>query len=164
MLAHEDLRVRRETVRALTKIGGRSAEGTLLAILQSEDQETRRQAILSLGALKCTAALPALLELATRRDGKGRLLDEKKEAVNALGQIGSSEALPQLKTILKRRRFWFGSRDDELRAAAALALGKIGSPDALALLHQATEDRSEQVARASRLALNRIEKTSSYAS
>lgn len=163
LLAHEDIRVRRETIRALTKIGGRSAEGTLLQILESEDPDMRRQTILSLGALKCTAALPALLELATHRDGKDRA-DEKKEAVNALGLIGSSDAIPQLKSILKRRRFWFGSRDDELRAAAALALGKIGSPDALTLLHKATEDRSEHVARAARLALNRIEKTSSYAS
>ena len=164
MLAHEDIRVRRETVRALTKIGGRNAEGTLLQILASEDQEMRRQAILSLGALKCTAAVPALLDLATQRDGKGQRRDEKKEAVNALGQIGSSDALPQLTAILKRRRFWFSSRDDELRAAAALALGKIGSPDALVLLHKATEDRSQQVARAALLALNRIEKTTSYAS
>lgn len=164
MLAHEDLRVRRETIRALTKIGGRSAEGTLIHILESEDREMRRQTILSLGALKCTAALPALIEMATQRDHKGSRLDEKKEAVHALGQIGSSDALPQLKAILKRRRFWFGSRDDQLRAAAALALGKIGSPDALALLNKATEDKSEQVARAARLALNRIEKLRSYAS
>ncbi len=164
MLAHEDIRVRRETIRALTKIGGRSAEGTLLHILDGEDREMRRQTILSLGALKCTAALPALLKMATQRDGKGIRLDEKKEAVNALGQIGSSDAIPQLKSILKRRRFWFGSRDDELRAAAALALGKIGSPDALNLLHKATEDRSEHVARAARLALNRIEKTTAYVS
>uniref|UniRef100_UPI003D81C3B1 HEAT repeat domain-containing protein n=1 Tax=Trichloromonas sp. TaxID=3069249 RepID=UPI003D81C3B1 len=159
MLAHEDIRVRRETIRALTKIGGRSAEGTLLQILDCEDRDMRRQTILSLGALKCTAALPALLDLASQRDGKDRRLDEKKEAINALGQIGSSDAVPQLKAILKRRRFWFGSRDNELRAAAALALGKIGSQDALALLHKATEDRSEQVARAALLALNRIGKT-----
>lgn len=164
LLGHKDLRVRRETIRALTKIGGQSAEATLLKILKNEDPEMRRQAILSLGALQCATALPALLELASRSDRKGVFRKEKIEAVKALGQIGSSEAVPKLKTLLKRRFFWFAPTDSELRAEAALALGRIGSPEARNLLRKAIKDRSEAVARAARLALNRIEKTPSHAS
>jgi hypothetical protein len=163
-LTHEDLRVRRETIRALTKIGGGNAEKSLLQVLASDDREMRRQAILSLGAMKCNAAVPPLLALATQKDRKGQRLEEKKEAINALGQIGNEEANSQLKSILKRRRFWFPSKNDALRVAAAQALGKIGSPDSLTSLQHATEDRSETVARAARLAIQQIKKTAPYAS
>lgn len=163
LLNHEDVRVRRETLRALTKIGGRGAESTLIRILENDDGEMRRQAILSLGALKSTLALPALTELASRKDNKVVSQEERKEAIVALGQIGSGEALPCLGGILKRRRFWFGDTDEDLREAAATALGKICDKHALPLLRAAVEDRSPTVARAARLALNRLEKALNHA-
>ncbi len=163
LLNHEDIRVRRETLRALTKIGGRSAENNLIRILESADGEMRRQAILSLGALKSTLALPALTELASRKESRGLSPEERKEVIVALGQIGSGEALPCLGGILKRRRFWFGGNDDELREAAAEALGKICDDKTLALLENAVDDRSPTVARAARLALNRLEKALKHA-
>lgn len=164
LLNHEDVRVRRETLRALTKIGGRGAESTLIRILENGDGEMRRQAILSLGALKSTLALPALTELASRKESKGLSPEERKETVGALGMIGSAEALPCLGGILKRRRFWFGGTDEELREAAAAALGKICDEHALPLLRAAVDDRSPTVARAARLALNRLEKALNHAS
>jgi len=164
LLGHKDIRVRRETIRALTKIGGHNAENTLLKILKSEDPEMRRQAILSLGALQSETALPALIDLAVKRDRKGLLRKEKIEAVKALGQIGSPVAVPKLKALLKRSFFWFSTKDSELRAEAALALGRIGAPDACKLLKKAARDRTAAVAQAARLALNRIEKTLSHAS
>ncbi|MDY0269264.1 HEAT repeat domain-containing protein [Trichloromonas sp.] len=163
LLNHEDIRVRRETLRALTKIGGRSAENNLIRILESDDGEMRRQAILSLGALKSTLALPALTELASRKESRGLSPEERKEVIVALGQIGSGEVLPCLGGILKRRRFWFGGNDDELREAAAEALGKICDDKALTLLENAVDDRSPAVARAARLALNRLEKALKHA-
>lgn len=163
LLNHEDIRVRLETLRALTKIGGHGAENNLIRILESDDTEMRRQAILSLGALKSTLALPSLRVLARSKENKGLSQEERKEAIVALGQIGSGEALPCLGGILKRRRFWFGGADEELREAAATALGKICDEHALALLHDAVNDRSPKVARAARLALNRLEKALNHA-
>lgn len=163
LLSHEDLRVRRETIRTLTKIGGQNAEESLLQMLNCDEQELRRQAILSLGALKSTAAVPFLLTLATQKDRKGRHLEERKEAITALGQIGANTAVAPLQSLL-RRRHWFASTPVELRTAAALALGTIGSPDALIALQLASGDRSEAVARAARTAIQRIEKTAPYAS
>lgn len=163
LLSHEDIRVRRETLRALTKIGGRGAESNLIRILESGDAEMRRQAILSLGALRSTLALPALTELASRKESKSLSQEERREAIVALGQIGSGEALPCLGGILKRRRFWFGGNDDELREAAATALGKVCDEHALSLLRAAVDDRSPTVARAARLALNRLEKALNHA-
>ncbi len=164
LLNHEDVRVRRETLRALTKIGGRAAESTLIRILENDDGEMRRQAILSLGALKSTLALPVLTELASRKESKGLSPEERKETIGALGMIGSAEALPCLGGILKRRRFWFGGNDEDLREAAATALGKICDERALTLLRAAVDDRSPAVARAARLALNRLEKALNHAS
>jgi hypothetical protein len=163
-LAHEELRVRRETIRALTKIGGDGAESLLLQLLASDEEEMRRQAILFLGAMKCKAAIPALLSLTKRRDPKRRRLDEKKEAINALGQIGDEAANAQLWSILGRNHFWSSTKNEELRVAAALALGDIGSQDSLPRLRVAAEDRSGAVARAARIAIQRIEKIAGHAS
>ncbi len=163
LLNHADVRVRREAVRALTKIGGTRAEGILLSLIEQNDREMSQQAILSLGALKSPRAIPTLIALINRRDLKGHLVDLKKEAIKALGEIGSFEAVPKLLHILRKRRFWLRSRHDELRASAALALGNIGDPATLSPLQSVAQRAPELVARAARQALNRLDKTARHA-
>ncbi len=158
MLRHKDVRVRRETIRSLTKIGGQSAIGILLRTVEDADPELRRQALLSLGAMKCPAAVPILLRLVREPDLMMKRLELKKDAIKALGDIGSTEATAPLLTILGRHRFWRRSRHDELRAAAAQALGDIGDPAALTALTKATQNRSNDVARAATQALKQLKR------
>ncbi len=155
LLGHEDVRVRRETVRALTRIGGQGATGILLQLLDGADAELSQQALLSLGAMKNPAAVPALLRLALE-DGGQRPPDLRRGAIKALGEIGSAEAVPPLVELLASRRFWRPGRHNELRAAAAAALGEIGDAAAQAPLESATSDRNEAVARAAVQALKQL--------
>ncbi len=164
LLQHQDLRVRRETVRALTRIGGADAVGILLRTLDSDDQDLRRQALLSLGAMKNPAAVPALLNLLQRPDALDKNMEVSKEAIKALGEIGSAEAVPALTTILQKRKFWRRAQFDELRTVAALALGDIGSEEPVEALEKASEDRSETVARAAVQALKQIRKGKNHGS
>lgn len=156
LLRHKDVRVRRETVRSLTKIGGQSAVGILLRTVEEGDQELRRQALLSLGAMKNPAAVPTLLRLVAESDPMQNRTEVKKEALKALGEIGSSQAVPVLMELLGQRKLWRRTLHDELRAAAAQALGEIGDPVALAALETATDDRSSAVVRAAALALKQF--------
>jgi HEAT repeat protein len=158
LLGHLDVRVRRETIRALTRIGGDDAVEILLRIVQTGDPDLRPHALLSLGAMKNTAAVPTLLEIIGQKDPWVKMSEIKKEAIRALGEIGSVEAIPALLAVLKHRKLWRRSLFDEQRAAAALALGDIGHVSVEEALKAATEDRSSAVARAAVQAFKQLRK------
>lgn len=156
LLDHDDLRVRREAVRALTRIGGDQAVGILLQMATSTDVDLCRQALLSLGALRHGAAIPALLEIIRRPDPFLRKRELTREAVWALGEIGDPVAVPELIKLMQKRQFWNSQMLAEIRAAAALALGEIGAVTATEALTAAVQDRQEEVSRAAVQALRRI--------
>jgi hypothetical protein len=158
LLGHLDVRVRREAIRALTRIGGNDAVEILLQIVQKGDPDLRPHALLSLGAMKNPAAVPTLLRIVGQPDPWVKMSEIKKEAIRALGEIGSAEAIPALLAILKRRKLWRRALFNELRAAAAISLGDIGQVSVTETLTAATEDRSSTVARAAVQALKQLRK------
>lgn len=158
LLQHDEVRVRRETIRALTKIGGKRAVNILLQTAVADDLEMRRQAILSLGALRATAAVPTLLALLKQKGWSQREVDLKKDTIRALGEIRDSEATPELVKILKKTRFLKRQLNDELRTAAASALGDIADEETRKVLDKATNDRNTQVARAAAQAIKQLDK------
>lgn len=158
MLQHEDIRVRRETIRAMTKIGGNLAIKVLLQTAASDDQELRRQAILSLGAVRATSAVPTLLTLLKKSDWSQRGVDLKKDAIRALGDIRDSQAIPQLVKIASKKSWLRRQLNDELRIAAATALGDIADESTRAALEKITLDRTAAVARAAAQALKQLNK------
>jgi HEAT repeat protein len=158
VLSHRDVRVRRETIRSLTKIGGTNAIGILLRTVAGEDVEMSKQALLSLGAMKCTAAVPTLINLVRTMGTTAKTISTKKEAIKALGEIGSSEATSALLEALQKKSIWKRRMTDELRASAALALSLIGGEDAIKSLEMAADDKSEQVARAANKALKQLKR------
>ena len=157
-LTHTDVRVRRETVRSLTKIGGTKAIGVLLRTVAGDDVEMSKQALLSLGAMKCTAAVPTLTKLIRTMSISAKTVQTKKQAIKALGEIGSDEAITALLETLNKKAIWKRRLYDELRAAAALSLSLIGSQEAVTALEMATEDKSEEVARAANKALKYLKR------
>jgi HEAT repeat protein len=162
LLRHRDLRVRRETVRALTRIGGSSVIAIIAKILQGDDSELRRQAMLGLGAIKNPATLPLLLQFLQVKDWRLQQLEEKIDAIRAIGEIGSAEVLPDLMTIATHRRFFYRSRNDVLRSAALLAIGEIGGPEAVDFLETMEDASSPIVAKAAGSALKQARKGSSH--
>ena len=157
-LTHTDVRVRRETVRSLTKIGGTNAIGVLLRTVAGEDVEMSKQALLSLGAMKCTAAVPTLIKLIRTMSISAKTVQTKKQAIKALGEIGSDEAITALLETLNKKAIWKRRMYDELRATAALSLSLIGGTEAVTALETATEDKSEEVARAANKALKYLKR------
>ncbi|HJV33432.1 HEAT repeat domain-containing protein [Geomonas sp.] len=133
-LHHWDLRVRKEAVRALMKIGGEPAEAMLVALLEDSDEAVVKSAILSLGLMHSRVAVPAMLKLLERRDFLLKTLSVKKDLVAALGRIGDRRATPHLVKILKSRGWTVIGKWHELRAAAAAALGAMREESALPLL------------------------------
>ncbi len=158
LLQHDEIRVRRETIRALTKIGGKRAINILQKTAVADDQEMRRQAVLSLGALRATAAVPTLLALLKQKGWSQREIDLRKDTIRALGEIHAPEATPELVKILKKKRWMNRQLNDELRAAAADALGDLADESTQKALEKATNDRNASVARAAAQALKQLDK------
>ncbi|PLX75819.1 MAG: hypothetical protein C0615_07575 [Desulfuromonas sp.] len=158
VLTHRDVRVRREAIRALTKIGGTNATGILLKMVTSEDSEMSRQALLSLGAMKNGAAVPTLIEVIREMKNTPTTADIKKDAIKALGEIGSEQAVPLLTEILHQKSFWRKRLVDDIRAAAATALANIPSSQSADILREVADDSSETVARAAAKALKQLKR------
>lgn len=158
LLRHDDLRVRREAIRALTRVGGNSVLSILLQTLEEDDEELRRQAMLCLGAMKNPTTVPMLVQFVQAKDWRLQQLEAKVDALRALGEIGSAEALPALCAVATRHRVFFRSRNDELRAAAIMAMGEIGGAETIGFLERLVKASSPVVARAAQLALKQARK------
>ena len=131
-LYHQDLRVRKETIRALMKIGGEAAEGALIPLLEEPDEGVVRHAVLSLGLLQSRQAVPPLLNLLEKRDLLLKGLVVKKELVVALGRIGDRRATGALLKLLGTRGWPVLGRWLELKIEVAATLGDEAALPALA--------------------------------
>jgi len=158
LLQHDEIRVRRETIRSLTRIGGKRAIKILLQTAASDDHDLRRQAILSLGAMRATVASPTLMSILKQKGWSQRDIDLKKDTIRALGEIRDSEAIPELLKIITKRCWLHKQLNDELRVAAAAALGDIAEESTRAALEKATNDKATTVARAAAQALMQLDK------
>jgi HEAT repeat protein len=161
LLQHRDLRVRREALRALTRIGDNSVVAIIAKILQGDDSELRRQAMLCLGAIKNPAAtIPILIQFLQVKDWRFLQLEEKIDAIRALGEIGSAEALPELMSIVNHHCLFYRSRNNLLRAAALLTIGEIGGSEAIRFLETMEEASNPVVQKAAISALKQARKGS----
>lgn len=158
MLGHPDTRVRREALRAITRIGGPQAGKILIRVVEKGDAHLGRLALMSMGTMDDDTVVEFLLKLAKGERLEELELDENTriDAIKSLGQIGSAAVIPTLIELLQTRKLWRRNEHEQIRIAAAKALGDIGDPAVHEALEQATKDRSEEVARAAALALRQI--------
>ncbi len=142
---HEDLRVRREAIQALGLIGGPKATGLLMKSLTDSDVRIRCMAAINLGKGGKKTGLIPLLEVVQSKDFYKREPTEIKAFFNAIGMVGSNEAIPVLQQLLERKS-WFGrGKIDEIRIGAAGALATIGTPDAKAILEEGKNSKDETI-------------------
>ena len=109
----------------------------LIAALRHPEPETAVRAAHTLGGLGAKEAVPALIETLTRSDDP-YLLDA---VAGSLGELEAAEAIPALRSVLRSSYL-------VARIAAAKALGRLGTPEALAVLEEARQDQSESVRQA----------------
>ena len=142
---HEEVRVRRETVQAFGLIGGPKAIGFLVRALTDGDVRIRSMAAINLGKIGKTASLIPLLEVVQSKEFQKNDPAEIKAFFDAIGMIGSNEALPVLRQLLEKKG-WFGrGKVDEVRIGAARALAMIGTPDAKAVIESGRQSKDEAI-------------------
>jgi HEAT repeat protein len=127
-LRHNDVRVRRETIRGLVAIRTVVSDTMLTAALEDEDAQNVEMAASNLGTLKCVAAVDAL-ELVARGTGHGNHeTPARVAAVQALARISAPGSVDVLQELSRKPAFFGlfgGNRDKDLRVASAAALRTI---------------------------------------
>lgn len=125
-LRHGDVRVRRETIRAIAGVRDTVTGEMLVAALADDDPQNVGLAARYLGTLGSEGAASHLAAVA-RGEGRGnRDTAARVEAVEALGRLGTSEAESALRDVLRQRAFLAGGRMREVRTAAEAALAGLG--------------------------------------
>lgn len=150
---HEELRVRREAVQALGLIGGPKAISLLVKALTDRDARIRAMAAINLGKVGKTVGLAALLEVVQSKDFQKKEMAELKAFLDAIGMVGSNEALPVLQQMLERKSLFGMGRMDEIRPGVASALAMIGTPEARAILEDGRNSKEESIRNACQQAL-----------
>lgn len=131
---HPEPKVRKEVIKAFLKIHTTAGENTLISLMDDPDDDVVKQAIHSLGAIRSRTALRPLLDIVTAPDTFLKELSLKKHAILAIGRIGDRQATSPLLDILESRGWLAPGRWQELKIAAATALGQLGDETAIPLL------------------------------
>jgi hypothetical protein len=151
-LHHEDVRVRKEAVRALGKIESPTSRAYLISAFRDADAGVRVQAAATLAAKRDERAAQSILQVIGAPEFPRRDLGERQAFFEALGRSGSDSLVPQLSATLTKGTI-FRAGNDEDRYHAALALAWLGTPAALAVLNRELSGKREPVRKAVEAAL-----------
>ena len=132
--------IRRAVVDAAGQIQSSVLAGALQRLLRDSDRELRIAAARALGAMRYGRAAVDFEKILGSKELRQADVTEKVAFFEAYGRLAGAGAVPFLAATLNRRGF-LGRRDpSDLRAGAALALGKIGTPEARSVLEQARNE------------------------
>jgi HEAT repeat protein len=144
LLDRGDEATRRVAVEALVEIRNSPAMEAVQRALTDEGREVRIAAARGLASLNYAPARPrleALLDSVRVRDAD---LTEKIAFFGACGAVANADTVGMLDRMLNGRRL-FGKESPEMRACAAMTLGRIGTPAARASLQRAREVNNPMV-------------------
>jgi hypothetical protein len=136
-----DVELRSAAVHALSEIGSPSALQALERGVEDDEREVRVTTIRALQARAYRAVLPRLEAMVKGRAIRDADLTEKMAAFEAYGSLCGNGGVVALDSMLNGKSMFGRREDSELRACAAIALGRIGTPDAQASLRQAANEK-----------------------
>jgi HEAT repeat protein len=141
LLGHSDAEVRLTAVQALEKIGTPGAMGQLERAVDDADRGVRLAAVRAAGARGYKGALKRVEAVVLGKAVKEMDLTEKMAFFEAYGAIAGPPALKTLAGMLQPRGLLKLTQSSDLRACAAIALGKIRTPEAREVLASAADDK-----------------------
>jgi HEAT repeat protein len=133
--------MRLAAVTALTEIGSPGAMQMLERALIDEDREVRIVAVRALGARNARAALPRIEAAIKGKELRESNLTEKMAFFEAYGLLCGDAGVPLLDGLLNAKGFMGKKDDSEIRACAAMALGKINTAKATDSLNRAAGEK-----------------------
>ncbi|HEY0811512.1 MAG TPA: HEAT repeat domain-containing protein [Longimicrobiales bacterium] len=159
LLAHPSALVRRAVVEALVLIRSGAALDALQQALEDQEREVRIAAARGLGSLRYQPARARLEQVLQGKIVRDTDLTEKIAFFEAFGAVANAESVNMLDKLLNGKSL-LRKQSAELRACAAMALGKVGTPASRAALERAAKDENAMVRNAVIKAMRPQESTS----
>jgi HEAT repeat protein len=141
ILNEQDVSRRQIAVHALTEIASPGALQALERAIEDADREVRITAVRSLTARAYRPVLPRLEAVVKGKAVRDADLTEKMAFFEGYGALCGDGGVAHLDTILNGKGFLGRREDAEIRACAAIALGRVASPKALDSLRKASSEK-----------------------
>ena len=159
MLDDPDPEVQRESIRAIVQIGTNNAYAVLQRALMSESA-SRDTVTNELLAWRDDKAVPLLCYVLRQTEPNGKLYRVHMEMIETIGTLKPfAESVRTLRHVLYRGSWWTPFRTAALRHRAALALRRLGSPEAIAVLEEAVAGKLRGPRKAARAQLAQLVRT-----
>ena len=154
---HNDIRVRKEGIKALGELGGRDVIQTLRECLDDPDAEVRLTAAKAFGTIGSEVAKKIIFDKISNKMFKDKDFDEKKEVYEVLLRWKDQSVFDFLMTTLRKKTLFGRAKNDENRACAAFCLGLLGKKDAFPDLRSLTESNNKLLKDFAHAAIRKLE-------
>ncbi|MGH7644379.1 MAG: HEAT repeat domain-containing protein, partial [Gemmatimonadales bacterium] len=133
-------------IESLAAIGNAGAVRLLERAVEDRERDVRIAAVRLIGQRSYRNAFPRIEAAVKGGKLKGVDLTEKMAFFEAYGMMAGAEGMALLERLLTSRGGLLGRKaDPEIRACAAMALGKMRQPEARAALERAKDDKEPLV-------------------
>jgi hypothetical protein len=153
VLSGPDVELRQTAVQALTEIGSPSALQALERGVEDSDREVRISTVRAFTARTYRLVLPRIDAAVKGKAVREADLTEKMAFFEAFGTLAGDGGVQYLDSVLNGKGFLGRREDSELRACAAIALGRIAGPKATEVLRKASSEKDVVVRNAVNRAL-----------
>jgi HEAT repeat protein len=153
ILSGPDVELRQITVQALTEIGSPSALQALERGVEDSDREIRIATVRAFTARTYKLVLPRVEAAVKGKAIREADLTEKMAFFEAFGALSGAGGVEYLDSVLNGKGFLGRREESELRACAAIALGRISSPKSTEVLRKASSEKDVVVRNAVNRAL-----------
>src|SRR6266853_429526 len=147
---------RRSPARTAPPSSSPSAMRLLEKAIDDADRDVRIAAVRFLGSRGYRNAASRIESMVTGSKLRNADLTEKMTFFEAFGAIVGAKGIPALEKMLASKGLLGRKEDPETRACAAMALGKVRTPEARAVLERAAQDKEPLVRNAVTRALREV--------
>jgi HEAT repeat protein len=145
LLVHTEPAVRLAAIDAVIALKASVVASQLEKTLGDAEREVRIAAARALGELRYSPAAPTLSAIIRGKRIKVADITEKVAMFEAYGMTAEGEGVGLLDALLNKKGILGKKEATEIRAAAALGLGRISTAEARAALERATQDEDPVV-------------------
>jgi HEAT repeat protein len=155
-IEHEDLRVRKQTLEALSRIKGEEVTSILLGILDDPEEKLRVRAARFLGERPSQEAFEFISNLVIRKDFRDKNQEEKKILLEALAHIGKDKAVDLLKKLILKRAWFKKEKQKESSYLALKALASVNTSSSLEALKELSSSGNRKTSQQANLLLEKL--------